>query len=63
MTVLLAAATASGCVGQPATSPVSAGCFGPGITDDSLRLGVISPQSGVSGTTYLSFRSGVDARL
>lgn len=63
MAAILAAGTTSGCVGDGPSSEASSGCIGPGITDDSLRLGVISSQTGVSGATYLPFRSGVDARL
>jgi branched-chain amino acid transport system substrate-binding protein len=64
LATLILAATAAGACGEGTPSvEATSGCTAPGLTDDTLRLGVISPETGVSGATYLPFRSGVDARL
>ncbi|MCL9760856.1 ABC transporter substrate-binding protein [Frankia sp. AiPa1] len=60
LTVLsgLAACTSSG-----GSGPSAAACVGPGIGRDSLRVGMIYPDSGITSSLLATFRDGADARL
>lgn len=58
-TVLAGCATESGDGG--AVTPVA--CDAPGVTEDSIRVGFIYPDSGVAAEAFRAARSGVAARI
>lgn len=69
MSVLLAAAVGGLGAGCTSGSENSAGggagaaCAAPGVTADSVRLGLLYPDTGVFASLFTGVRSGVEARL
>jgi branched-chain amino acid transport system substrate-binding protein len=59
-----AVAGLTACSSNPhTTSSAKPACVSPGVTDDTVELGLITASAGLSGSTFLPFRAGVDARL
>jgi ABC-type branched-subunit amino acid transport system substrate-binding protein len=60
---LTVALGAVGCRVSDKAKPAAPSCAEPGVTPDSVRLGLVYPDTGNSASLFAPFRAGVDARL
>lgn len=54
---------AGGCNGGTARAAAASSCRGPGVTDKTIKLGLMYPVSGGDQSIFTPYRSGVEARL
>ncbi len=62
---MIAAATmlAACSFGGPSDASQASGTCAPGVTDNSIKVGLLYPDTGVMGTQFSGYRAGVNARI